>query len=207
MLLEEVAAGSPVLVMQNLGFSWLPRWHYAVVVGYDPTARVVLLRSGREARRRESLSRFERSWGLADRWALRVLNPGEVPATAEPGTYLRAVMESRQSFTAQDVGVALTAGAERWQASADLAFAAANYALSAGELDRAVALYERALAADPEHPGALNNLADLMLSRDEVARARALIDRALAVVPLDSPLREAIEATSGEIAIREAAVE
>ena len=34
-LLREVAAGHPVLVMQNLGFSWRPQWHYAVVIGYD----------------------------------------------------------------------------------------------------------------------------------------------------------------------------
>jgi Peptidase_C39 like family len=30
-LLAEVAAGNPVLVLQNLAFNWYPRWHYAVV--------------------------------------------------------------------------------------------------------------------------------------------------------------------------------
>src|SRR5512139_1678185 len=50
-VLEEVAAGNPVLVLQNLGLDWLPRWHYAVVVGYDLDAQELLLRSGTEPRR------------------------------------------------------------------------------------------------------------------------------------------------------------
>ena len=34
-LIQEVAAGNPVVVLQNLGLRWLPKWHYAVVVGYN----------------------------------------------------------------------------------------------------------------------------------------------------------------------------
>ena len=34
-ILLELDAGHPVLVMQNLGFSWLPQWHFAVAIGYD----------------------------------------------------------------------------------------------------------------------------------------------------------------------------
>ena len=34
-MFKEVAAGHPVIVLQNLGLSWYPVWHYAVVVGYD----------------------------------------------------------------------------------------------------------------------------------------------------------------------------
>jgi len=33
-LLQELAAGHPVVVLQNLGLSWVPRWHYAVPIGY-----------------------------------------------------------------------------------------------------------------------------------------------------------------------------
>ena len=38
-LLAEIAAGHPVLVLQNLGLNWLPRWHYAVAIGYDDLER------------------------------------------------------------------------------------------------------------------------------------------------------------------------
>lgn len=198
-LLEEVADGAPVLVLQNLGTAWLPRWHYAVVIGYDPGAEKVLLRSGRQPRRQESLSRFDRSWTLADRWALRILRPGEVPATGEPAAYLRVVVSSLQILSDHDLKQALEAGVERWPEAADIAFAAANHARNSGDVDRALSYYERALDADAGHPGVLNNLADLLLSRGQVGRARDLIDQALSVVPEDSPLRGALEETSREI--------
>ena len=72
-LLAEVAAGNPVLVLQNLSFSWLPKWHYAVVVGYDLTNSEVVLRSGTTRRWITSLAAFERSWARANYWALVVL--------------------------------------------------------------------------------------------------------------------------------------
>src|SRR3569623_3150374 len=53
-LLREVGAGHPVQVLQNRGLSWAPRWHYAVVVGYDLARDEVVLRSGTERRHRVS---------------------------------------------------------------------------------------------------------------------------------------------------------
>ena len=45
-LLAEVAAGHPVIVFQNLALSVWPQWHFAVVIGYDLTAREIVLHSG-----------------------------------------------------------------------------------------------------------------------------------------------------------------
>ena len=47
-LLDEVRAGRPVLVLQNLLVGTVPRWHYAVVVGIDPARNRLLLNSGTE---------------------------------------------------------------------------------------------------------------------------------------------------------------
>lgn len=55
-LLEEIAAGNPVLVLQNLGLSWAPQWHYAVVVGFDLAHQEIILRSGTEARHRTNMN-------------------------------------------------------------------------------------------------------------------------------------------------------
>ncbi|MGA7802238.1 MAG: PA2778 family cysteine peptidase, partial [Gammaproteobacteria bacterium] len=86
----EVAAGHPVLVLQNLAFSWWPIWHYAVVVGFDPDARTVTMRSGEQARHQEPYELFERTWGRAKRWGIVILPPGQLPATAQPQAYLQA---------------------------------------------------------------------------------------------------------------------
>jgi hypothetical protein len=45
-LMAEISAGHPVIVLVNLGFSWFPQWHYAVVIGYDQGKEEVILHSG-----------------------------------------------------------------------------------------------------------------------------------------------------------------
>ena len=45
-LMRETAAGHPVVVLLNLGLSWAPSWHYAVVIGYDLDEAAFLLRAG-----------------------------------------------------------------------------------------------------------------------------------------------------------------
>ncbi len=57
-LFAEVQSGTPVLVLQDLGVAWLRRWHFAVIVGFDPERELVILRSGTQRRRVESQARF-----------------------------------------------------------------------------------------------------------------------------------------------------
>ncbi|MGB5426332.1 MAG: PA2778 family cysteine peptidase, partial [Gammaproteobacteria bacterium] len=96
-LLTEVARGHPVLVYQNLGLSWLPRWHFAVVVGYSLPDNELILRSGTTRRWRTTLSTFERTWARGNYWALVILPPDEMPATARLPDYLRATRELEQT--------------------------------------------------------------------------------------------------------------
>ena len=91
-LLQELRAERPVLVLQNLGLKTLPRWHYAVVVGFDAARDGFILRSGTERRKRLSASRFVRSWERAGAWAFVVLDPDELPAALEPHSLLRSIV-------------------------------------------------------------------------------------------------------------------
>lgn len=86
--LAEITAGHPVLVLQNLGFNWLPRWHYAVVVGYDLARQELVLRSGTEPRRITPFGVFLNTWNRSARWGIVVLVPGAFPAQAKPTPYL-----------------------------------------------------------------------------------------------------------------------
>lgn len=87
-LLAEITAGHPVLVLQNPGFNWLPRWHYAVVVGYDLARQELVLRSGTEPRRITPFGVFLNTWNRSARWGIVVLVPGAFPAQAKPTPYL-----------------------------------------------------------------------------------------------------------------------
>ena len=91
-LLAEVAAGRPLLVLQDLGAAFFARWHYAVVVGVDSGRDEVFLRSGTDRRRVMELDTFLKTWRRGEYWALVVLRPDELPEDAP----LEARLESRE---------------------------------------------------------------------------------------------------------------
>lgn len=82
-LLTEISNRQPVLVFQNLGFSWYPRWHYAVALGYDLSGPDIILHSGKNKFYRTDMRMFERSWGLAGSWGIMVLKPGTLAMTVD----------------------------------------------------------------------------------------------------------------------------
>jgi len=83
-LAAELAAGNPVIVLQNLGLDWWEVWHYAVAVGYDLDENVVILNSGALERRRVPLATFDRTWRRASEWGLVVTPPDRPPALRDP---------------------------------------------------------------------------------------------------------------------------
>src|SRR5690606_24840801 len=121
----EVAAGRPVLVLQNLGLPRVPVWHYAVVVGYDGATDRVILRSGTERRRAEPLKRFLKGFERGGHWAFVALPPGTLPAAAAPALYVRAVAGAEPLLTKEAAARAYASGLERWPHEPLMLFTAA----------------------------------------------------------------------------------
>ena len=96
-VLEEVAAGNPVLVLQNQAFSWWPRWHFAVVVGFDRERRELVLRSGITRRWVTDFTSFESTWKRSGRWAVLTLPGDRLPATAAAVPWLKAASDSEET--------------------------------------------------------------------------------------------------------------
>lgn len=171
-LLEEVAAGHPVLVLQNLGLNWLPRWHYAVVMGYDLAAQQLVLRSGTEPRRITQFGVFLNTWNRSGRWGLVVLKPGSLPARARPASYLDAVsgLEALGKLEAARTGY--RAASERWpdQAVAWLGLGNTEYAL--GQHAAAEAAFRHAIGVKQDEFAAWNNLSYALVARQCVRLAR-----------------------------------
>lgn len=158
-LLAEIAAGRPVLVMQNLGLSWAPRWHYAVAVGYDLDEREIVLRSGTIRRRITSLATFERTWARADHWAQLAVPPDDPPGTADPLTWLEAVHELEATGRPEAAARGYRAGVRRWPGFRPTWLAWGNSAYAAGHHAEAGDAFRRAVALDPAAADAWNNLA------------------------------------------------
>lgn len=199
-LLAELAGGSPVLVLQNLGLGWWPKWHYAVVIGYEPDKDRLLLRSGQQERRVERAGLFLRSWGLAGNWAMVAVRPGQLPATASPGRYLEMLAASEGRLNAAAMSRALDAGLAAWPGDPNLLFAAGNQARAEGHLRQAAEDYRSALSLQPGHVGALNNYADLLREQFCLAAASEQIAVARGLIDPDSALYPAVATTAREIA-------
>ena len=94
-IVAELEAGRPVLVLHNYGLSFWPRWHYAVVVGYDRDRDRFVLRSGLKERRDATHADVHVAWHHAGRWAMVVLRPGETAANADAKLYLESAAAFR----------------------------------------------------------------------------------------------------------------
>jgi tetratricopeptide (TPR) repeat protein len=184
-VLSEVAVGNPVLVLQNLGLKWYAKWHYAVVVGFDLSKGVIILRSGRESRHVVSLKLFERTWRRGGYWAMLATAPGQSPATAVEEHYVRAIMGLERVDRWQEAAVAYTTALSRWPHSriALLGLGNSHYAL--GDLVRAEAAYREAIHYHPTAAPLHNNLAQVLAEQGRLQEAG---DAAREAVRLGGPL-------------------
>ena len=196
-LAAELAARRPVLVLQNLGLDRVPVWHYAVVVGLD--SEEVILRSGTEERRIERGAQFLRSWERGSNWAFVVLPPGELPATATPSAYVRALAGAEPVLGAAAAERSYRAALERWPGDELVVFAAAGQRHLAGDLSGATALYRQLLAVAPQHAAARNNLANVLYERGCHAAALSEARAALAALSPADELRTAVLDTVAEL--------
>ena len=184
-LLTEVHAGLPVVVLLNLGLSFVPAWHYAVLVGYDLPRRELLLRSGTTRREAMALATFEHTWARAGRWAFAAVLPGRLPATAretdaadaavgferaQPAPPLRERTYTSVLARWPDNIVALTGQGTARAAQGDWSGAASSCERAAQRHDSAAAWHNLALAQSQlGRPDAARESARRALARAEAA--------------------------------------
>ncbi|WP_041645629.1 PA2778 family cysteine peptidase [Aromatoleum aromaticum] len=186
-VMRETAAGHPVVVLQNLGLSWAPTWHYAVVIGYDLDAAIFVLRSGTSERLELAFRTFEHTWDRSQRWAFVALPPGRLPATATEDEATRALVAFERNAPPDAAARAYAAALARWPDSLVLAMGLGNARHAAGDKAGAEQAFRDA-AARHDSAAAWNNHASVLLELGRRDEARRAAQRA---VELGGPLREA----------------
>ncbi len=196
-VLREVQAGHPVVVLQNLGLSWIPAWHYAVLVGYDIAAGEVLLRSGTTRREAMTMRTFEHTWKRSGSWAFVALPPGQWPVTVQEAAAVEAgVGFERVAPPSQAVAVYRSALA-RWPANLSLAMGLGNSLHASGDLRGAAEVF-RAAATQHRSAPAWINLSGTLLELGEkgaaleAARSAQASGDAAWQVQSDAALQEAL---------------
>ena len=188
-LFAEIAAGNPVVVLQNLALDWVPVWHYAVAVGYDLKDQSIVLRSGTERRLEMPLSTFERTWQRSGYWAMLALPPGRFPASVRSSDYMSAVTKLERAGSPETARAAYEAALARWPDQFVALMGAGNTAYRAGDFESAERSFRRATVVYPKSAAAHNNLAQTLADLDRY-------DEALAEARLAVGLGGALEDTS-----------
>ena len=182
-LLREVAAGNPVLVLQNLGLSWLPKWHYAVVVGYELESQQLTLRSGLTERHQVSLALFDRTWQRGKRWGITLLRPGQLPASGDHFRYLKAAYALEQTEQYAAALAAYQSGSGRWPGESVVWLAQANLHHRLGHFPEAEQTLRSALTHHSKSPQLWNNLAYALAEQGCRKTAFAAVSCAIRLAP------------------------
>jgi hypothetical protein len=198
-LAEELRSGRPILVLLDLGIPIYPIWHYAVVVGHDPQARSVILRSGSTRRKILSQERFLAAWGRSGSWGFVVLRPGELPARPERARYLEAVAALEAAGQHGPAESAYRAALGFWPGDSTALLGIGNSLYGQGNLEGAARAYRRLLDAHPDSSAAYNNLAQALAEQGLREQALSTLAMGLSVTPKDHPLRATLEASQAEI--------
>jgi len=176
-VLREVAAGHPVIVLQNLALTWYPQWHYAVVVGYDLPEAVIELHSGQDERRRVALATFRQTFERAGERAVVVLPPDRLPATGGRKAVLAAAAALERAGRAKAALLAYRQILARWPEDPEARFGEANALVALNELAAAAESFRTAAGSPSTASVALNNLSHvLMLGGDLDGAERAALE-------------------------------
>jgi hypothetical protein len=181
-LLREVAGGRPVVVLQNLGFGWIPVWHYAVAIGFDLARGEVILHTGPLREEPRALGVFDRTWARSERWGQVVLEPGQLPFDLDEAAALEAIAGFERVDAGPGSMLAYQAAIERFPESAPAWMGLGNARYRTGDLASARDAFRRAAEIPGNRRGpALNNLAHVLSELGEKDEARRVLESALAL--------------------------
>jgi tetratricopeptide (TPR) repeat protein len=193
-VMREVAAGTPVILLQNLGFR--DGWHYAVAVGYDYDRGEIILRSGVTEREVLAFTMNEFVWMRSGYWAMVALPPGRIPVTASEERWLGAVAAFERTGNAAAARTAYSGFLERWPDNVNAAIGLANTHHALGELAQAERVLREAARREPESVIVLNNLAQTLSDQGRHREALPFVERAAAA---GGPFASAVAETRATI--------
>ena len=186
-LLNHLAAGDPVVVMQNLSLPIYPMWHYAVAIGYDLPSETLILRSGEIERHTMSFSRFDATWARTERWGFVVAEPGTLPTGITARNALEALSAYEEAHGPRATLSSWQAFVKRHPTNAMGQFALGNALYADQQPGNARKAFERATELDESMGAAWLNLGLLLLQSDAPEDAREALTHAAS---LDGSWRE-----------------
>jgi hypothetical protein len=196
MLFDEIDADRPVLVLLNLSFFWYPKWHYAVVIGYDRNEKIIYLHSGTREKEKLSFRVFNNTWARSGFWGLLVLPPSQMPVNPDYRKWLDAAVGLELAEQWQAAEAAYERASEQWPQSANIWIGLGNSHFALRDLPGAALAFEKAIHVRPDSGVAYNNLAKTLAAMGHYEKGLAAARHA---VILGGPFLEQFRNTLSEI--------
>lgn len=196
-MLIEVNEKNPVMVFQNLGLEKMPKWHFALLHGYDLNGPDVILHSGKDKDAKMDMRLFERSWILGDKWAYILLYPGELSRTASEKDHLEAAaaLENLQYMSA--AYASYEAILKKWPQSLGAMIGLGNIYYANKNFNQSESILTKATEIHPESPLAWHNLAIVEKDLKQNSEARASAKKAIDLA--DPELKKKLEESLSRI--------
>ncbi len=160
-ILIEVNHDHPIVVLQNLGSSANPIWHYAVIYGFDFRSHEITMHSGLEKSLKMDFSQFERTWQKAEYWALIILPTSMLPETSTATEVLSAVSSLERVNKNQEAVIAYENILVKWPDNIGALFGLGNSLASLHHYRKALQVFKKAEKLFPKSPEILNNIKEL----------------------------------------------
>jgi tetratricopeptide (TPR) repeat protein len=163
-MLNELAAGHPVLMLENLGVASQPLWNCAVAVGYRDNGATLLINGGAQPARPRPRRTVERLWAETEEWGMVVLRPGDLPATATAAGMVNAARDLAQAGRTWEAVLTYDATLSQWPRDAEalMGLGAGLYAL--GDVRGAADAYRLAASVAKDPAPALDALGHVLAS-------------------------------------------
>jgi hypothetical protein len=181
-LLTEISFGQPIMVFQNLGFSWYPQWHYAVALGYDLSGPDIILHSGKNKFLKTDMRMFERSWALTKSWGLLILNPGTLSNTVDDLGHVAGIsgLEAMEKF--DEAKISYAAVLSKWPKSLPALIGMGNVLYATKDYKGSAYHLRKATEFHPLSETAWHNLATAQGANGQLKEAKESARRALSLV-------------------------
>lgn len=181
-LLTEVSAGNPVLVFQNMGFGFMPKWHYAVVVGHDLDGPDIILHSGKKKFKKMDMRFFERTWSMTDYWGIVVIAPGKLAASVSDLGHTLGISGLEQVKKLVEAKISYEAVLKKWPESLPALIGMGNVLYAKEEFPRSVRYLKKAALYHPNSGEVWHNLATAQGAAGQFADAKESALKALNLV-------------------------
>lgn len=158
-IIQELNNRNPVLIFQNLGLSWIPKWHYAVVIGYDLNSNEMILHSGEFKNFRLNLRTFENTWDRVENWGYVIVAPGTIPVTSTEIEMVKATAGLEMVNLLNEAQISYEKILIKWPNSLGALTGLGNIHYQKKEFEKSVNYFKKASEIYPQSTGIKNNYA------------------------------------------------